>query len=186
MSLSKTIDLLRSFHQEITLFSCQSYDREYYDFYDPETKTYNLAERVVTNIYREPFVVNFHVCYDFTLALERLLISANIKPQTLADKKDLCGYDFPYRSPVCVDDRLSLLFRRNGIYVCQIKFDCEDHGFVVIVDGDKMTVLSLYSCNFYVVETDINKGLACFVMLEVNGNDNRSFVKEVFGFESYF
>ena len=81
-----------------------------------------------------------------------------------------------------VSDRLSILLNKDGIYLCEIKFEQEDHAFIIIVDKDRMTVLNRYN-SFHSIEHDLTTGLGSLLLLERNTDDNKSLIEEFMDIE---
>jgi len=146
-----------------------------------------VPKQAVPNIRCDTRFLDFLVCYDFTRAVEHLLVFVNGPGEHLSTSEgDIAGYNYAYTSPIRDADRLSILLNRDGVYICQTKFDNEDHGFIVVVNDTKMTILNRYSGKFYVKEHDLANGLGNLLVLERNRGDNRPLIRSIFGFNPHF
>lgn len=103
-------------------------------------------------------------CYDFTDAVRHLLTCAVGGPQTAVSNRSLLP-----------------LITADGTYVVQYDFDKEVHAFVLLKEGDRVTVVNFYSGDFYIVKHAYYELLEVLQSIEQNMGDNRPLVKKLFG-----
>lgn len=150
-----------------------------------EGKLY-FPEQLLSNINSDNRVYESLTCYNFTSTVASLLQFSNGKGQQLSTRQaETSGYCYVCTSPVSNEDRLSLLFNKDGIYVCQLRFQNEDHAFIVILDGQLMTVLNLHSA-LQVVKHNLAAGLGCLLLLERNQSGNKALFKQLLGTSLYY
>ena len=68
----------------------------------------------------------------------------------------------------------------------QVKFDREDHGFVLVTDREFVSILNVYDGVLYNVRTHMIEFRILIRSIELNKGNNRDIITALFGFQPAF
>lgn len=131
--------------------------------------------RISHNIYadKKPFF-SFLCCWNLAEAVDDLLTNTVGKPVIYAN--NVC-------CSLLIVPSLLPLIKEDGIYTVEYDFSVEVHDFVLVKNGDVVTVISYYTDRLYTTVLSYYKLLGLLWLIEQNTQDNRPLLSILFNLQ---
>lgn len=140
------------------------------------------VHKISHDIYRDKEAfLSLLCCYDFTEAVYGLLKYASGSPQVLFHELVPAVLGYKNDVPIGRDGSLLPLLNRDGTYIVQYDFDTETHAFVLLREGDKVTIVNYYNGSLYIMNHSYYEAIGILWLVERNDGDNRPLLSTLLG-----